>query len=121
MANKKDIQNLLNGIMGKPQGEASPEEKESLGITPEMEEQLNQVRRERVGRPKGTEPRGARRKNKSQEARATFIIGTDTLRKLKYVSLIEGRLLKDIMDEALGEYLGKWESENGTINLPKAK
>ena len=82
-----------------------------------MEDQLNEIRRAKTGRPKG-------RKNgnpKPREERATFIVDKDLTRKLKYIALMETKLYKNVISEALSRYIERWESENGVINLPKKK
>ena len=88
---------------------------EELGISPEMEAQLNELRRGKPGRPKGRESGNPN----PRENRATFIIDRDLTRKLKYIALMETRLYKDVVSEALRSFVEGWESENGTINLPK--
>ena len=90
---------------------------QELGISPEMEEQLNEVRRAKVGRPKGRKngnpnPRGDR---------ATFVVDKAITRKLKYIALMETKLYKDVVSEAVSSFIERWESENGTINLPNTK
>ena len=85
-----------------------------LGISPEMEEKLNEVRLSKMGRPKG---RG--NGNPNRENRATFIVDRDVTRKLKYIALMETQTYKTIVSEALQSYIDKWEKKNGIINLPK--
>lgn len=133
MAKKDRLKNLLGAITESPAQEQPKEEVaastmdqenrvasevvKELGISPEMEEQLNEVRRAKTGRPKG-------RKNgnpKPREERATFIVDKDLTRKLKYIALMETKLYKNVISEALSSYIERWESENGVINLPKKK
>lgn len=138
MAKKDRLKSLIGAITESPRQEEPQQEQErpqeatapgeeenrvpsevvqELGISPEMEEQLNQVRRAKTGRPKG-------RKNGNpnpREQRATFIVKPEITRKLKYIALMETRLYKSVIDEALGSYIERWESENGVINLPKTK
>lgn len=123
---RKDIANLLNGIVGEPQpelrkfdeeGNVPSEVVEQLGITPEMEEQLNALRKANVGRPKA----GTHSKKDPYEGRATFVVDTRLIRKVKYISLADGKLLKDVISEALSSYIKKWERANGEVQLPKAK
>lgn len=126
MARNKKIASLIQGIVGgtptptptsTETGDVSPELVESLDITPEMEEALNAVRKKKVGRPKKNAiPTGA-----TNEGRATFIVDNDLIRKVKYISLADAKLLKDVIKEALSGYVSKWEEENGTIRLPKKK
>lgn len=133
MAKKDRLKNLLGAITESPVQEQPQEEVatstmeqenrvasevvKELGISPEMEEQLNEIRRAKTGRPKG-------RKNgnpKPREERATFIVDKDLTRKLKYIALMETKLYKNVISEALSSYIERWESENGVINLPKKK
>ena len=133
MAKKDRLKNLLGAITESPVQELPQEEVaastmdqenrvasevvKELGISPEMEEQLNEIRRAKTGRPKG-------RKNgnpKPREERATFIVDKDLTRKLKYIALMETKLYKNVISEALSSYIERWESENGVINLPKKK
>lgn len=127
MAKKNRLASLVDAITDKPketdQGQdAAPRQEssvptklvEELGIDPEMEDKLNFIRQEKVGRPKG-------RKNgnpKEREHRATFIVHPDIVRKLKYISLMESRLYKVVVSEALQGYIEQWENRNGKINLP---
>lgn len=123
---KKNLASLMNGIMGdpKPQEPTISEtptnepvsEPHSSEVTEEMKESLEAKRYSNVGRPKkGTT------NTKKEETRATFIVDPELIRKLKYISLVESSLLKDIVSEALTNYISAWEVENGKIRLPKKK
>lgn len=133
MAKKDRLKSLLGAITETPREEPTPQGKAAsmmeqdsrvasevvteLGISPEMEEQLNEVRRAKTGRP-----RGRRNGNpKPREERATFIVDKDLIRKLKYIALMETKLYKNVIGEALSSYIERWESENGQITLPKKK
>lgn len=123
---KKDIASLINGIVG---GEARQEQTqqtsdrselststvEALQISPELEEKLNAVRRAKVGRPRGSTTA------KPREHRATFIVSEDIIYKLKYISLMDSRLLKDVVSDALLSAIAQWEEENGTIEVKPKK
>ena len=87
--------------------------------TEKMKSKLDAKRRENVGRPKKGET--AKSAKKPQEIRATFIVDPDLVRKVKYISLVEGILLKDVVSEALNNYVDAWEEKNKKIRLPKAK
>ena len=103
MKSKERLKSLLGAITENPkQEEASAMENENqvsqeiterLGLSPDMVEQLNAIRKEKTGRPKG-------RKNGEttpKEDRATFIVSKDITRKLKYIALFETRLYKDLI------------------------
>lgn len=110
----------MSGIMG----DVTPQESEDTKVnehqvsevTEEMKENLEAKRRQNVGRPKKGESA-----SKSNEVRATFIVDPEVVRKLKYISLAEGSLLKDVIAAALSGYIDSWEAENGKIRLPKIK
>lgn len=122
---KKDLASLMSGIIGeKPSIEETDIQSdqltdssdEAVDITPEMEQSLTEKRYQNVGRPrKGTQAK------KVVETRATFIVNPELVRKLKYISLAEGRLLKDVVSMAMTEFIDQWEAENGRIKLPKTK
>lgn len=107
----------------KPQNDELSHVKETLSVkteTPEqMKSRLEAKRKENVGRPKKGE--AAKNAKKLQEVRATFIVDADLLRKVKYISLAEGELLKNVISEALNAYINKWETNNHRIKLPKRK
>lgn len=122
MARKKDIASLIKGIVGdEPAILPSEDEKgnlptstaEALHIDEELQEKLNKVRRAKVGRPKKYDEAERR----ERENRATFIVSKELVRKVKYISLKDSRLVKDIVADALSEYITEWETKNGVINL----
>lgn len=87
--------------------------------TEQIKTKLEAKRKEHVGRPKNGEI--INRSKKSKEIQSTFIVDSDLLRKVKYISLVDGALLKDVIAEALNAYVDKWKEENKKIRLPKAK
>ena len=112
----KEVQEQQHAVTG----EASVQrEVPATTSTEKIKSKLEAKRRENVGRPKKGEP--AKNTKKSQEIRATFIVDPDLLRKVKYISLVEGILLKDVISEALNNYVDAWEEKNKKIRLPKAK
>ena len=98
---------------------APKQEATETAATEQMKSKLEAKRRENVGRPKKGET--AKSVKKAQEIRATFIVDLDLIRKVKYISLVEGILLKDVISEALNNYVDAWEEKNKKIRLPKAK
>lgn len=118
---KKNLASLMSGIMGDtkpliPEESSTTQDVPVSEVTEEMKENLEAKRRRNVGRPRKGETG-----KQTNEVRATFIVNPEVVRKLKYVSLAEGSLLKDVIAEALNAYLDSWESENGRIRLPKIK
>ena len=123
---KKNLASLMNGIMGDPKPlkptisdtaiNEQASETNSSEVTEEMKESLEAKRYSNVGRPK----KGTTIKKK-EETRATFIVDPELIRKFKYISLVESSLLKDVISEALINYINAWEVENGKIRLPKKK
>lgn len=103
----------------KPQEVVVPEAVEDAEATAKMKSKLEAKRKENVGRPKKGD--GPKSTKKPMEIRATFIVDPDLLRKVKYISLVEGALLKDVIAEALNNYVDAWEEKNKKIRLPKAK
>lgn len=102
-----------------PAKASSKKESTETAATEQMKSKLDAKRRENVGRPKKGE--AAKSAKKPQEIRATFIVDPDLVRKVKYISLVEGILLKDVISEALNNYVDAWEEKNKKIRLPKAK
>lgn len=112
----KDVQEHQNAVVKK----ASVQHDVPATVSTErMKSKLEAKRRANVGRPKKGEP--VKSAKKPQEIRATFIVDPDLVRKVKYISLVEGILLKDVISEALNNYVDAWEEKNKKIRLPKAK
>lgn len=135
MAKNNRLASLVSGIRGDNRQEAAPTSQpteqqlkenapditqnvaEELGLNPEQLETLNIERRKKVGRPRGAKSGTA----KPREERATFIVDKDITRKLKYIALMDTKLYKKVIAEALSSYIEQWEKQNGTINLPNSK
>ena len=54
-----------------------------------------------------------------KERRATFIVKTSHIDKLKAISYWERKMIKNIIDEALKNYIDSYEQNKGPIQLPK--
>lgn len=113
---KKDLTSLVKSIIDKicPSAPAaSAIEKPNttaVKITEEMKTMLEANRRRKVGRPRKGESG-----SKTTEIRATFIVVPDLIRKVKYISLVESSLLKDVISNVLTTYIETWEIKNGEI------
>ena len=105
---KKNLQSLMSGIIG-----AEPQKStESIQPTNTTHETANEPQAQRgPGRP--------RKSDTVDKTRATFILPTDTHKKLRYISLMDGINQQDIVSQALDTYIEKWETENGKIKMPK--
>ena len=135
MAKKDRLKDLLGDITAPVEPQQQPEEPkqeevkvlagrranppksvvDELGVSPELEDKLNEVRKRGLGRPRGGKPA------KPREHRATFIVSKEIIQKLKYISLVDTRTYKETVAEALQGYISKWEKKNGIINLPNSK
>lgn len=58
-------------------------------------------------------------KNLSKEIRVTLIINEEYVDKIKSVSFMERKLIKEIWNDAIGSYLKSYEQKNGEIPMPK--
>ena len=57
---------------------------------------------------------------KEKETRATFIVNEELLDKLKAIAYWERKLIKEVVDTALQDAIGKYEKKNGDIKpIPK--
>ena len=99
--------------------ELTDEEAERLQVSPELLEALNKHRHKNVGRPKAGTGKPQEDKLMYGDTRFTIIVKKELQQKLKYISAIETRTLKDIIGEVLGGYVDEWEAENGSIRIKK--
>lgn len=83
-------------------------------VLPQREEQADRTIAAAPSDPSRTRGRG-RPKTNMTGVRATFIVEADVLDKVKALAYWERKQIKDILDEALNEYLRKYEKKNGTI------
>lgn len=56
---------------------------------------------------------------KYKETKATFVVRNDHLDKLKAIAFFERKMIKDVLCDALSNYIDGYEKVNGTITLPK--
>lgn len=130
---KKNLASLMVGIMGDKSDDDSnvmtPYAPESDSAVAEHEINSTDIERvkegiqstpERTRRGPGR-PRKGEIAVKSEEVRATFIVDPAHIKKIKYISLAEGCLLKDVVNAALDAYISSWEASNGKIRLPQKK
>ena len=99
--------------------ELTAEVAERLQVSPELLEALNKKRHENVGRPIAKVGKPQEDKLMYGDTRFTIIVKKELKQKLKYISAIETRTLKDILGEVLGGYVEEWEAANGSIRIKK--
>jgi len=99
---KKSFSGGLNSLLGQPsQAEQASEVKEPKAAKKEITK---------------TSQRGT----KEKETRATFIVNEDLLEKMKALAYWDRVLIKDIINQALGEHIMRHEKKNGEIKaMPK--
>ncbi|RYD54872.1 MAG: hypothetical protein EOP56_18055 [Sphingobacteriales bacterium] len=51
----------------------------------------------------------------ANETKTSFFIDKELLRKAKFIAWFERRAEKTVYNDAVGEYVAKWESENKAI------
>ena len=59
------------------------------------------------------------KKSNNKEIRATFIVKEHNIEKLKAIAYWERAKIKDILNQALSNYIEAYEKEKGHIKLPK--
>lgn len=100
----------MSGIMG---NDNKPEE--VVSTNEESVEAVDETPKKKpVGRPKKEE-----KKDQESEVRTTIVSDRLTMRKLKYIAVMDDCLLKDVIDQALESYIQKWEKKNGEIAINK--
>lgn len=134
MKKKKDIAALVSGLVGpvdrfeEQQEEttaATQEEQQDdrkkpldkeliagLQITPDMVAAINQLRLQGSGRPKK-----GRTKGDPNIKRSTFLVDQRVVAALKHLAILEGRLYKDVVNEALTDFVHRWEKKTGNTIL----
>lgn len=102
---KKNLQSLINGIIG-PESSEPKGNSRMTSSSPESRDN-HELQPKRRGRPKSV--------GSSDEVRATLIMPAEVQRKLKYIALMESRLQKDIVGDALDQYIRQWETEKARL------
>ena len=77
-----------------------------------------QPEKETRGRPKTSTreiTKSSQEGTKVNETRATFIVNESLLEKLKALAYWDRVLIKDVVNQALSDYLKAYEKKNGTI------
>ncbi|EJW91794.1 hypothetical protein EVA_20099, partial [gut metagenome] len=105
---KQELVSEETSSVGQAPAETTVEESKS----PTLVKQKDHVGRTRKGE-------SAKSGKKTPEIRVTFIVDPDLIRKVKFISLVDGMLLKDILSQALNNYVDAWEEKNKKIRLPK--
>ncbi|WP_052600038.1 hypothetical protein [Aureispira sp. CCB-QB1] len=94
-----------------------------LGNTPEQKnkEEKNINEKEAPKKSKTKESIIEHQEEVDPEVRATYIIKQSTVNKLKDIAYWERAMLKEIIQEALEEYVEAWEKENEEFRAKKKR
>lgn len=58
------------------------------------------------------------RDKKQIDTKATFIINRGHHDKMKVIAVLERKMIKDVLHDALSEYIIKYEKDNGEVKIP---
>lgn len=119
MAKRRDTASLIDRFISgsSAQTEPSTSQAEPPQVSEELLDALNKHRHKNVGRPKTATGAPPEERPGYGDTRFTIIVKKELQQKMKYISAIETRTLKDILSEVLGMYVKKWEAANGEILL----
>ncbi len=99
---KKSFSGGLNSLLG----DTKPAEQAQAVITPKAEK-IEITKTSKIG-------------TKEKETRATFIVQEELLDKMKSIAYWDRVLIKDIINQAMEDYVTKHEKKNGAIKaMPK--
>lgn len=83
-----------------------------------VEEQTKQTEDSRqMGRPRNRRTSTSQQGLRDGLTRMTFIVSQEHQDKLKYISYNERLSIREILDEAIEDYLNKYEEQAGPIQL----
>lgn len=110
---KKKLSALMQTIMGErientEQPSTVSSQTESISVRASASVVPETTIRRAKGRPRTV----------SNETVASFKIEKELLMKLKYISLMENSMQKEILHNALCQFFAEWESKHGTIPVP---
>lgn len=95
-----DLQNFVK--KGEPGTEVPKVE------TPEKEKAIEKETPRGVGRPREHEP----------YEKTTVTFPPELMGKLKVMCLYEGKQIREILEECLGDYINEYERKHGAIRIP---
>ena len=107
MAQKKTFTSSTSTILNKVQEPQVREEKRT-------EEPRDPAQ---GGRPRNRRTSTSQQGLREGQTRMTFIVSQEKQDKLKYISYSERLSLREILDEAIEDYINKYEQVVGPINL----
>ena len=59
----------------------------------------------------------AKKDEQRERKRATFVVYSDTKRKLDYISMMDQKDLSELADEAFKSIIDRYEKKNGSIPI----
>ena len=76
-----------------------------------------------VGRPKHQDKDNSTAASKDAgtkpgEMRKTYVVSTDLVNKIEAISFWDRKSLKEVVNDALTQYVFKWEQDNGSVKMP---
>jgi hypothetical protein len=112
----KDLEALLidRGLTPKWTGDTAEVLAKKYDLPEDLAKKLEEERKKNVGKKRALHNNA---KLTEGDTRATFILKKDLVQKLKYISLIETRTLKDLLNDILGSYVAEWEGKHKPINI----
>jgi hypothetical protein len=107
MAKKSFKTKGVDTLLGKVKKETTP-------VTPA---------KKKAGRPKDPTKRVPGKTSqigtKNDESRATFILKEELIEQLKNIAWWDRKKIKEVVGEALSQYVDQWEKENGAVKPRK--
>lgn len=61
-----------------------------------------------------------KKNTQDEKERTSLFLKTDMIRSIKYVCFMDEKNQTQVVEEALTDYLAKWEKKNGPVPPPKA-
>lgn len=93
---------ILNKVQGTPNNRGTKEEPQDL---------------RQMGRPRNRRTSTSQQGLRDGLTRMTFIVSQEHQDKLKYISYNERLSIREILDEAIEDYINKYEGQVGPIKL----
>lgn len=111
--------NKLKGGLAVLMGESTPEEKEENIVSTLQDEDLKakllERQKEGRGRPKKGRPVVDTEK---KYTKVCVVANAEKWQKLRYISLVESKQIKEVLELAMDQFIENYEKQNKKIELP---